>query len=136
MTAGDYDLLLNIDFYAEFFGACEAGKCNYISDLIKLVPDINHRDRKGWTALIKAAYSGKLDVMKILLEHQASPNNTNFKGTTCLMYALSYFERSLGNDTRPFNLLLQAGADPQIKDESGLNTADYAHKLITICSQS
>lgn len=125
----DYDILLDIDFYEMLFSAISSENICKIQDLIKKVPDINYQDNNGWTALIKASYSGQLDVINILLENGASPNCTNFKGTPCLMYALSHFKKSPGNDAKPLELLLKAGADLSAIDRYGLSTIDYIYNF-------
>ena len=82
-------------------------------------------DFTGQTPFLRAAYSGDVEVMHLLLDHHADPNITTFGGTTPLMaaagvnwtYAQTYDEgpaklleavkltQSLGNDVNAVNTM-------------------------------
>ena len=49
--------------------------------------DVSWVDFTGQTAFLRAALSGDISVMRLLLEHGADPNITTFAGTTPLMAA-------------------------------------------------
>lgn len=79
--------------------------------------DVN---KPGWTPLHYAATHGHLEVLSLLLEENAyidaaSPNNT-----TPLMMAAHYGTPSA------VKLLLEAGADPMLKNDLGLSAIDFA----------
>lgn len=79
--------------------------------------DVN---KPGWTPLHYAATHGHLEVLNLLLEEHAyidaaSPNNT-----TPLMMAAQYGTPSA------VKLLLEAGADPMLKNDLGLHAIDFA----------
>lgn len=79
--------------------------------------DVN---KPGWTPLHYAATHGHLEVLNLLLEENAyidaaSPNNT-----TPLMMAAHYGTPSA------VKLLLEAGADPTLKNDLGLSAFDFA----------
>ena len=79
--------------------------------------DVN---KPGWTPLHYAATRGHLAVLNLLLEENAyidaaSPNNT-----TPLMMAAHYGTPSA------VKLLLEAGADPMLKNDLGLSAIDFA----------
>ena len=85
--------------------------------LIQKGADVN---KPGWAPLHYAATNGHLDVMNLLLDAHAyidaaSPNNT-----TPLMMAARYGTPSA------VKLLLEAGADPMLKNDLGLNAIDFA----------
>lgn len=85
--------------------------------LIQKGADVN---KPGWTPLHYAATHGHLEVMRLLLEEHAyidaaSPNNT-----TPLMMAARYGTPSA------VKLLLEAGADPMLKNDLGLNAIDFS----------
>ena len=48
---------------------------------------MNEENQQGETALIKAAKTGNLEIVEILLEKGASPNLTDFTGRTALDHA-------------------------------------------------
>lgn len=79
--------------------------------------DVN---KPGWTPLHYAATHGHLAVLNLLLEENAyidaaSPNNT-----TPLMMAAHY------GTPAAVKLLLEAGADPLLKNDLGLSAFDFA----------
>ncbi|MCM2341224.1 ankyrin repeat domain-containing protein [Rhodoferax sp.] len=79
--------------------------------------DVN---KPGWAPLHYAATHGHLAVLNLLLEEHAyidaaSPNNT-----TPLMMAAHY------GTPAAVKLLLEAGADPMLKNDLGLNAIDFA----------
>ncbi|MDD3934838.1 ankyrin repeat domain-containing protein [Rhodoferax sp.] len=79
--------------------------------------DIN---KPGWAPLHYAATHGHLEVLSLLLEEHAyidaaSPNNT-----TPLMMAAHY------GTPAAVQLLLEAGADPMLRNDLGLSAFDFA----------
>lgn len=87
--------------------------------LIELGADVN---KPGWAPLHYAATRGHLDIMQLLLDQHAyidaqSPNNT-----TPLMMAAHYGTPSA------VKLLLEAGADPLLKNDLSLSAIDFAHR--------
>ncbi|MFZ3161126.1 MAG: ankyrin repeat domain-containing protein [Rhodoferax sp.] len=87
--------------------------------MIRKGADVN---KPGWAPLHYAATSGHLEVMQLLLDENAyidaaSPNNT-----TPLMMAAHY------GTVAAVKLLLDAGADPMLKNDLGLTAIDFAHR--------
>ncbi len=81
--------------------------------------DVN---KPGWTPLHYAATNGHLDMMKLLLEHHAYIDAESPNGSTPLMMAAQYA------NAQTVQLLLDAGADPQIKNQQQLSAMDFAHR--------
>lgn len=87
--------------------------------LIQKGADVN---KPGWAPLHYAATNGHLEVMNLLLDQHAyidaaSPNNT-----TPLMMAAHY------GTPAAVKLMLEAGADPMLKNDLGLTAIDFAHR--------
>lgn len=95
------------------------GLTELCQQLIDKDADVN---KPGWTPLHYAATHGHLAVINLLLDHDAyidaaSPNNT-----TPLMMAAQYGTPSA------VKLLLEAGADPMLKNDLGLTAFDFANR--------
>lgn len=76
----------------------------------------------GWTALHFAASSGQLAVVQLLIEHSAYVDALSPNDTTPLMMAARH------KDHPVTDYLLEQGADPTPKNGAGLSAADFARK--------
>lgn len=95
------------------------GELALCQSLIKKGADVN---KPGWAPLHYAATNGHLDVMNLLLEENAYIDAASPNGTTPLMMAAHYGTES------SVKLLLEAGADPLLKNAQGLSALDFAHR--------
>jgi len=87
--------------------------------LISRGADVN---KPGWAPLHYAATRGNLSVMVLLLDNHAYIDASSPNGTTPLMMAAFYGTPSA------VKLLLEAGADPMLKNEQALTAIDFAHR--------
>ena len=87
--------------------------------LIERGADVN---KPGWAPLHYAATRGHIDVMNILLEKHAYIDAASPNGTTPLMMAAFYGTPSA------VKLLLEAGADPFLKNQQDLTAIDFAQR--------
>lgn len=87
--------------------------------LIERDADVN---KPGWTPLHYAATNGHLPVMNLLLEHHAYIDAASPNGTTPLMMAAYY------GTAEAVKLLLEAGADPLLKNMQNLTAIDFAQR--------
>jgi ankyrin repeat protein len=87
--------------------------------LIAKGADVN---KTGWAPLHYAATGGHLEVLRLLLEEHAYIDAESPNGTTPLMMAALY-----GTPTA-VKLLLEAGADPLLKNHQGLSAIDFANR--------
>jgi ankyrin repeat protein len=87
--------------------------------LIALGADVN---KPGWAPLHYAATRGHVAVMLLLLDEHAYIDAASPNGTTPLMMAAHYGTPSA------VKLLLEAGADPMLKNDLGLTAMDFAHR--------
>lgn len=119
----DYNLILYKDRSSELFTACESGDLLQVQTLVQIPKIINVQNNKGWTPLIVAIYHNQIEIVKILLLNGADIRITNFKGTTCLMYAKSSYEKY--RNTTLLELFLNLSDNILQEDYSKKNIIDY-----------
>lgn len=88
--------------------------------LIARDADVN---KPGWTPLHYAATGGHVAIIRLLLDHHAYIDAASPNGTTPLMMAAMY------GTLDALRLLLEAGADPTLKNIQGLNAIAFARKV-------
>ena len=104
--------------------AVEQSDAAVVEQLVPLVPNLDIRNRQGWTPLMMAAYANDLPIATILMDAGADVNAATKKGTTVLMYAKTVAARH--NRLDLICLLLERGADAQAVDLTGQSVLDYA----------
>ena len=95
------------------------GMYDLCEQLISKDADVN---KPGWTPLHYAATNGHLNVINLLLDQHAYIDAASPNGTTPLMMAAEY------SAATTVQLLLEAGADPSIKNGKGLSALDFARR--------
>jgi ankyrin repeat protein len=95
------------------------GNLDLAKKLIERGADVN---KTGWTPLHYAATNAHLDLINLLLENYAYIDAESPNKTTPLMMAAMY------GSSEAVKLLLDAGADPTLRNELGLSAIDFANK--------
>jgi ankyrin repeat protein len=95
------------------------GLTKVCQQLITKGADVN---KPGWAPLHYAATRGYLAVMTLLLDNHAYIDAASPNGSTPLMMAAHY------GTPAAVMLLLEAGADPMLKNEQGLSAIDFAQR--------
>ncbi len=93
------------------------GLVDLCKQMIDRDADVN---KPGWTPLHYAVTGGSIPTIQLLLANHAYIDAASPNGSTPLMMAAMY-----GTDTS-VKLLLDAGADPTLKNDQGLNAIDFA----------
>jgi len=102
--------------------ACIKGHLDVVKQLIALDARINH---PGWTPLHYAAsadHENSVEIAKLLLEHHAYIDAESPNKSTPLMLAAQYGSEAM------VQLLLDAGADVQLRNQQGLTAVDFARR--------
>jgi ankyrin repeat protein len=103
------------------------GAARIVRLLLEKGADAKARDRQGLTTVIRAAYDGDLETMKLLLGRGVDVNARG-GGFTALIWAVNR------NDEALVDLLLKHGADGNAQDDDGLsvlvNATSYANMAI------
>ncbi len=95
------------------------GYLDICAQLIARDADVN---KPGWAPLHYASTESQIPVMQLLIDNHAYLDAASPNGTTPLMMAAMY-----GNASG-VKLLLEAGADPTIKNQLGLTAIDFAER--------
>lgn len=111
---------LNANGESPLMLAAIQGQTEMVASLIKKGADVN---KTGWTPLHYAASKGHLAIMDLLLENHAYIDAESPNGTTPLMMAAQY------GTTPAVKLLLDAGADPLLKNQQSLTAIDFARRV-------
>ena len=90
-----------------------------VGSLLRRGADVN---KTGWTPLHYAATSGQLTILTQLLENHAYIDAESPNGSTPLMMAAMY------GTPQAVKLLIDAGADPLLKNQQGITAIDFARR--------
>lgn len=122
----DYDLTLHLDVNYELLNAAATDDVSKVLACVASGANLEYRNGKGWTPLIIASFNGSINVLKLLISKGVDVNQTNYKGTAPLMYAMTNYENT--GEKCVFDLLIKHGAKLDLRDLSGLSIKDYAKK--------
>ena len=96
------------------------GNVQRCTELVGRDADVN---KPGWTPLHYAATGGHVEVIRLLIEAHAYIDASSPNESTPLMMAAMYGTSSA------VKVLLEAGADPTIKNALGLTAIDFAQRV-------
>lgn len=92
-----------------------------VKKFIKLGADINQiSEDRGYTPVMDAVWRGNLELTKLFIKQGAELNTINKEGQTNLVLAVG------ADKTKIVEVLVKAGADPDIKDQMGMSAYGYA----------
>jgi ankyrin repeat protein len=127
-AGADINSRSNIKWTPIYWAAWNSGNPDVITALLAVGANVNERDARGMTPMmVAAALNGDPAIIAALARAGANVNEQDMDGRTPLMWALRV---SFWLDDLPkpetITALLNAGADPKIKDIYGMRAADYA----------
>lgn len=94
----DYNIRLKKDYYSKAWEAAENGNLEILKKFRPFLPNLDLRNKQGWTLLIIAVYHGQKEIATWLIGEGASLEITNYKGTNLPMYALGRYQK-FGDDS-------------------------------------
>ena len=95
------------------------GQTDIVRKLVARDADVN---KTGWAPLHYAATNGHVEIMQILLDEHAYIDAESPNKSTPLMMAAKY------GSPAAVKLLLEAGADPRLRNELGLSAIEFAQQ--------
>ena len=96
--------------------ACIAGRLDVMRWLLDHGADANTREDRNWTPLHLAAFNRKLEAVQMLLGHNTDINSLDECGKTPLHESVSKSFFPEGEVANVVRVLLQRGADPNMRD--------------------
>lgn len=113
---------------------CDAASCGNqkrVREQLAKGVRVNDSDVDGITALMAASFAGKVQVVKLLLRQGAEVDLQDESGQTALMNAVIGSAETVpgtpgARHDEVIGLLLDAGANPSIRDAARFTALDYA----------
>jgi hypothetical protein len=96
----------------ELWRIAESGAVDELEDVLPQA-DINARNEHGMTALMRAAYHGRVQMVRVLLEHGADPNLSRNDNFTALSLAAFFGHAEI------VDILMQRGANTNVATRFG-----------------
>ena len=120
----DFDVILRKDLFKLLWYCCKINDYDSLNTILAGDNlDLEIKSKKGWTALIIAAYNGSFECVLLLIDAGANVNACNYNFTSVLMYAKTNALKS--NERRIIDKLIDSGASIFSKDIFGKTVIDW-----------
>ncbi len=100
-----------------------------VSYLISKGADVNLKNEAGYTALHKASYKGYDKIVENLIINGAKVDAENFEKSTPLLLSVNFYIAGNYDNIKSIKILLDNGANPELKDSLGESTMTYIYML-------
>lgn len=120
----DFDMIIKKDYSHDLFEAIKILDYHAVSNALDNGCNPNITNKQGWSPLMIAAYSGNLELCRILIAKGSEINLSNKNGTTPLMYAKDACEHI--DCFKLCDFLIKSGANPIMQDIFGKTILHYA----------
>ncbi len=104
-----------------------SGRTEIIAAMLPLKPDLTIRNRYSGNALIPACERAHVETAKLLLTSGIDVNHVNNLGWTCLLEIVILGDGGPRHQ-QVAQLVLDAGADPNLADRDGISPLQHARK--------
>lgn len=111
--------------FENFLQAVITGDTSGVKTFLEEGADPDSSDENGRSALMAAAYTGKYDVLEVLIEGRCSIDAGDSTGYTALMFAVNA-EQVNEEHAKCVKALIEAGADVNAKDNEGSTPLMFA----------
>lgn len=105
----------------KFLLICKYGEVQHVEAMIKEGIDVNGSISTGITGLMVAAAENRLEIVDLLLKHQATPDLQTRRGTTALMFAAAR-----GSDVKIIERLIEAKSDVNVESKESDTALTFA----------
>ena len=120
----DFDVILYKDLFKLLWYCCKINDYDSLNTILAGNNlDLEIKSKKGWTALIIAAYNGSFECVLLLIDAGANVNACNYNFTSVLMYAKTNALKS--NERRIIDKLIDSGVSIFSKDIFGKTVIDW-----------
>ncbi|KAK8952932.1 hypothetical protein KSP40_PGU019958 [Platanthera guangdongensis] len=103
--------------------AARKGDGRITARAIEMGAAVDGRDGWGWTALMRAGFKGRVEVMKVLIEKGSAVDARDDEGYTALHCAVE------AGQAEAVEMLVKRGADPEAKTAKGRTPVEIAASL-------
>ena len=115
---------IDSDLVDRFLSAAYEGDVSTVNELLEEGVPIDCVDGRDQTALFRAVFNNRTDVIRLLLQNGANANKRNRLGNTPVHYA------AMVNSTEAIAVLLKHGASINIKNNLGRKPIDEARGIM------
>ncbi len=109
-----------LEMIDELLQACGKGELDEVNRILDSGVSPSSANRIGYTPLMSAASSYRVEVLKVLLARGADPNSRTSDGLSALHCAVGSTPSQPGRQAECVKILLSSGCSPNVYTDTGL----------------